>query len=96
MACRKVSDDEFDKEVKYSVLVSKLDIGPKVYKSWKCENVESKIHKELLNIKEIKMGFILMEKLDITLIDYISNYELTDKLLILLRSMYEKLIKNGK
>jgi serine/threonine protein kinase len=92
LKCREVSDKEFDDEVKYSIIVSKANIGPKVYKSWKCDNVKSQVHLELFKMKEIKMGFILMEKLEMTLINYLSNYEIDEKIIDKIKVMYIKLI----
>lgn len=47
--CQKFSVDEFNNEVKYSLLASELEIGPKVYSSWICDNVVSPLHKAIIN-----------------------------------------------
>ena len=75
----------FDNEVKYSVLASELNIGPKIYSSWICDNVETKNRK-------IKMGFILMEKMEYTLDTYYNNKKLVKKNDKILKEMYKDLI----
>ena len=92
LKCREVSDEEFDDEVKYSIIVSKANVGPKVYKSWKCDNVKSQAHLELFKMKEIKMGFILMEKMEYTLDTYYNNKKLVKKNDKILKEMYKDLI----
>jgi superfamily II DNA or RNA helicase len=86
--CMKMSEKEFGSEVKYTKKASELEIGPKLYSSWMCDNVKSQPHK-----KNIKMGFLLMDRLGISLEDYIKNYTINDDIIGILAKMYNKLGK---
>lgn len=85
---------EFKKECKYSKLASDLNIGPKLIKSWICENVKSLEKKDT-----IKMGFILMEKMTYTLEKYIllniNNKKILNKLKPLYMELCKKMIDNN-
>ena len=97
--CQQSTVGDFNKEVKYAVMASELDIGPKVYSSWICDNVESPLHEQLTKKKEIKMGFILMEKMQYTLNEYIYKFRKLFKknigtILIMYKNLVEKML-NG-
>ena len=78
---------DYKTEIKYTVIASKIEIGPKIYSSWMCDNVST------LDKKEMKMGFILMERMYYTLAMYISKYrELFIKNSKLLKEMYKELL----
>lgn len=80
--------EDFNKECKYAKLAGDLNIGPKLIKSWICNNVKPKFYKY-----KIKMGFILMEKMDMTLTKYIKiNIDDNDKIKNV-RKMYLDLCK---
>ena len=37
---KKDSEEQFNNEIKYTVLASKMDVGPKTYSSYICNNVD--------------------------------------------------------
>ncbi len=57
-----VSKDYFKDECKLSKLFGQLKIGPAVYNCWTCDN------------QGLNLGFIHMDRLDITLGDYAKKY----------------------
>ena len=65
-----------------------------MYSSWICDNVESPLHEPITKKKEIKMGFILMERMEYTLTKYIqlmkSDFIKNKKLI---KNMYKELIE---
>lgn len=47
-SCLIYSVDDFNKEVKNTLIASNLNIGPKLYSSWICDNVKSPLHYKIL------------------------------------------------
>jgi hypothetical protein len=65
--CFRMSRDEFVHEVELARRGAKLGVGPRVHDAWICHKAHSIIHQKVFNLKHIQMGFILLERMDMTL-----------------------------
>jgi serine/threonine protein kinase len=73
--CEQNTEEEFQKEVEISTIMGELGIGPKVYSSFICTNVFSPWLDGFLKGNTISAGFIVMQKLDMTLKEYKKKFK---------------------
>lgn len=72
--CVPVNEQDFLQEAKVAKLMGELNIGPKVYNSWVCDDVTAPVLREFAHNKTIKVGIIVADKMDITVAAYRQQY----------------------
>lgn len=80
--CVVTTVSQFEEEVRIAKLADEIEVGPRVYDSWICRDVELEIESSEIETSEEKwfddsqiLGFILMEKLQgETLFDFVKSH----------------------
>ena len=89
---------KFEKEVKITQLASDLGVSPKIYNGFICSDIVSSNRS---SEEKLHLGFIIMDRWDMTLLDYIQNFgkllpqNLHDKLIGLLKKLHDAGVYHG-
>lgn len=86
--CSQVKPKQFEKEVKQTQQLAKLELAPQVKDAWQCFG-SSKAYLTSGRSKQIRMGILVMEKVPgVSLRDYVERYKWSVNLQKLIRQLF--------